>query len=42
MRFNISNKLIFIDSFQFISSRLDILVKTLGKRILSTVLESRI
>ena len=42
MRFNISNKLIFIDSFQFISSLLDILVKTLGKKILSTVLESRI
>ena len=31
MSFNISNKLIFIDSFQFLSSSLDSLVKNLGK-----------
>ena len=29
--FNINNKLIFIDSFQFLSSSLDSLVKNLGK-----------
>ena len=31
MSFNISNKLIFIDSFPFLSSSLDSLVKNLGK-----------
>ena len=31
MSFNINNKLHFIDSFQFISSSLDSLVKNLGK-----------
>ena len=31
MSFNINNKVIFIDSFQFLSSSLDILVKNLGK-----------
>ena len=31
MSFNINNKLIFIDSFQFLSSPLDSLVKNLGK-----------
>ena len=31
MSFNISNKSIFIDSFQFLSSSLDSLVKNLGK-----------
>ena len=31
MSFNINNKLIFIDSFQFLSSLLDSLVKHLGK-----------
>ena len=31
MRFNIDNKLIFIDSFQFLSLSLDSLVKNLGK-----------
>ena len=31
MRFSINNKLTFIDSFQFISSSLDSLVKSLGK-----------
>ena len=31
MRFDISNKLIFIDNFQFLSSSLDSLVKNLGK-----------
>ena len=31
MSFNINNKLIFIDSFQFLSSSLDSLVKTLCK-----------
>ena len=29
--FNINNKLVFIDSFQFLSSSLDNLVKNLGK-----------
>ena len=31
MSFNLNNKLIFIDSFQFLSSSLDSLVKNLGK-----------
>ena len=31
MNFNIDKKLIFIDSFQFLSSSLDSLVKNLGK-----------
>ena len=31
MSFNMNNKLIFIDSFQFLSSLLDSLVKHLGK-----------
>ena len=31
MRFSINNKLTFIDSFQFLSSSLDSLVKSLGK-----------
>ena len=31
MSFNIDNKLVFIDSFQFLSSSLDSLVKSLGK-----------
>ena len=31
MSFNISNKLVFIDSFQFLSSQLDSLVRNLGK-----------
>ena len=31
MRFNINNKLIFVDSFQFLSSSLDNLVKNLDK-----------
>ena len=31
MSFNINNKLVFFDSFQFLSSSLDSLVKTLGK-----------
>ena len=31
MRFNINSKLIFIDSFQFLSSSLESLVKNLGK-----------
>ena len=31
MRFNINNKLRFIDSFQFLSSSLDSLVKNLNK-----------
>ena len=31
MTFNISNKLVFIDSFQFLSSSLDSLLKNLGK-----------
>ena len=35
MSFNISNKLMFIDSFQFLSSLLDGLVKNLGKNDLS-------
>ena len=35
MRFNINNKLIFIDSFQFLISSLDSLVKHLGKMIIS-------
>ena len=33
--FNINNKLMFIDSFQFLSSLLDGLVKNLGKNDLS-------
>ena len=35
MSFNINNKLMFIDSFQFLSSLLDGLVKNLGKNDLS-------
>ena len=35
MSFNINNKLMFIDSFQFLSSLLDGLVKNLGKNYLS-------
>ena len=35
MNFNINNKLMFIDSFQFLSSLLDGLVKNLGKNDLS-------
>ena len=35
MTFNISNKLVFIDSFQFLSSSLDSLLKNLGKDDLS-------
>ena len=31
MSFNINNKLTFIDSFQFLSSSLDSLIKNLGK-----------
>ena len=31
MKFNINNKLIFIDSFQVLSSSLDSLVQNLGK-----------
>ena len=31
MRFNINSKLIFIDSFQFLSSSLESLVKNLGE-----------
>ena len=31
MSFNINNKLIFVDSFQFLNSLLDSLVKNLGK-----------
>ena len=31
MSFNINNKVIFIDSFQFLSSSLDSVVKNLGK-----------
>ena len=31
MSFNINNKLIFVDSFQFLSSSLDNLVKNLDK-----------
>ena len=31
MSFNINNKLVFIDSFQFLSFSLDILVKNLRK-----------
>ena len=34
MTFNIINKIIFIDSFQFLSSSLEKLVKILGKKIL--------
>ena len=43
--FNISNKLIFIDSFQFLSSSLNILVKNLGKgnfKYLSQEFDSKI
>ena len=32
MNFNINNKLVFFDSFQFLSSSLDSLVKNLSKR----------
>ena len=35
MSFNINNKLIFLDSFQFLSFSLDSLVKNLRKMILS-------
>ena len=41
MNFSINNKLSFIDSFQFLSSSLDSLVKSLGKDDFE-VLESKI
>ena len=39
---NINNKLVFIDSFQFLSSSLDILIKKLSKDDFKLVFESRI
>ena len=40
--FTINNKLSFIDSFQFLSSSLDTLVKTLGKDDLSILVKNLI
>ena len=45
MSFNINNKLIFIDSFQFLGSSLDSLLNSLGKdhfKFLSQVFESKV